>query len=55
MTHYDTDIIAYNSVIIVTRFADGSGMPPARPPAVTRSLSQVRGSGKDNLERVPSV
>ena len=23
MTHYDTDIIAYNSVIIVTRFADG--------------------------------
>ena len=22
MTHYDTDIIGYNSVIIVTRFAD---------------------------------
>ena len=22
MTHYDTDIIAYNSVIIATRFAD---------------------------------
>jgi hypothetical protein len=22
MTHYDTDIIAYNRVIIVTRFAD---------------------------------
>ena len=22
MTHYDTEIIAYNSVIIVTRFAD---------------------------------
>ncbi len=22
MTHYDTDIIAYNSDIIVTRFAD---------------------------------
>ena len=22
MTHYDNDIIAYNSVIIVTRFAD---------------------------------
>ncbi len=22
MTHYDTDIIAYNSVIIVTGFAD---------------------------------
>ena len=24
MTHYDTDIIAYNSVIIVTRFADAA-------------------------------
>ncbi len=29
MTHYDTEIIAYNSVIIVTRFADvGNGDGP---------------------------
>ncbi len=26
MTHYDTDIIAYNSVIIATRFADADGL-----------------------------
>jgi hypothetical protein len=25
MTHYDTDIIAYNRVIIVTGFADEAG------------------------------
>ncbi len=27
MTHYDTEIIAYNSVIIVTRFADDNWFP----------------------------
>ena len=31
MTHYDTDIIAYNSVIIVTRFADGGASASPRP------------------------
>ena len=29
MTHYDTDIIEYNSVIIVTWFADGSHLQEA--------------------------
>ena len=38
MTHYDTDIIAYNSVIIVTRFADAVMIMMPVPADTTDSI-----------------
>ncbi len=51
MTHYDTEIIAYNSVIIVTGFADGrtAGSATSRTTVTGRSAGAMRraAAGRD--------
>ena len=41
MTHYDTEIIAYNSVIIVTGFADGLTMNIANFQLKTKNSTMI--------------